>query len=261
MKRDFEPVTATTPGSTPLGKVIPPTDAAKGGSLPPRYLEPWRDAFLDLASPCLRPGARILDLGAGRAPFIRPELRPDGCHYVGLDISESELEMAGEGSYDKAVAADVTVLQPGLIEQFDLVLSWQVLEHVKSLGSALANIRQYLRPGGMFVASLSGKYAYFALMGRFVPTTAARFGLERIVRRNRPNTEVFPAQYDGCYYSALRETLSGGWQEVNVLPKFRGASYLRNSRLLQAAYLRYENWAFAHDHPNLATHYFIQATR
>ncbi len=61
------------------------------------------------------------------------EHRAKDCHYIGLDISRGELELAPAGSYDELRVADITQSSAHLEGSCDLALSYQVLEHVKPL--------------------------------------------------------------------------------------------------------------------------------
>jgi SAM-dependent methyltransferase len=222
----------------------------------PRYIEPWLKLWDDRVARELRPGIRILDVGSGRRPAIPFEGRPLGCRYVGLDLSLDELLAAPDGTYDEVMASDVLILRPEFVEQFDLVLSWQVLEHVKPLATALDNIRHYLVPGGVFLAHLSGRFSLFGLMNQAVPHGLAVRALRLLLARE-PKT-IFPAHYDGCWYSALVRSLAG-WSERDVLPRYRGSGYFRFFEPLERAYLVYEDWTV--QHRNLATHYLISARR
>jgi hypothetical protein len=64
------------------------------GQLPDRYRGEFAEEFQALARAALAPGLRILDAGSGRQPIIPIDQRPPGCHYVGLDLSLSELTRA-----------------------------------------------------------------------------------------------------------------------------------------------------------------------
>ncbi len=227
-------------------------------NLPPRYNVPWDKPFLELVTRDLRPGHRILDIGPGRKPSLEPHLRPPGCHWVALDISADELRLAPPGSYDSVVIADVEQPVTELLNGFDLVVSWQVLEHVRDLERVLANLHGYLRPDGRFVAMLSGEFAWFALANRVLPDRLAVAALHRLL--GRPPESVFPAHYDHCNYSALQRLLSG-WREADVVPLFGGGNYLSFSPLLENAYLAYENFVIRRHWRNLATHYVISASK
>ena len=185
-------------------------------------------------------------------------MRPPGCRWVALDISADELGLAPPGSYDSVVVADVERSVTDLAESFDLIVSWQVLEHVRHLDLALANLHAYLRPKGRLVAMFSGRFAFFAIANRVLPHRVAVAALHGLHGR-RPES-IFPAYYDRCNYSALKSLLSD-WQHVEILPIYRGGYYLSFSAQLQKAYIRYENLVVRNDWRNLATHYLITAEK
>lgn len=233
-------------------------ERVSAGELPSRYAEPWGRPFFAAARPALRAGATILDVGGGRDPILPRHARPDGTRYVGLDISESELEAAGPGAYDEVVVADVTTRRQELEDHFDLVLSWQALEHVASMERALDNIRAYLRPGGRFVAQLSGSRSAFALLSRAIPYPIADRLMQRLL--GAEEGEKFPTRYDRCTASAL-EPLLARWSDHGIVPRYKAGAYFRFFRPLERTYIAFENWAERSGRPNLATHYVIWAVR
>ncbi len=228
------------------------------GELPPRYAEPWGRPFFAAARPALRPGVQILDVGSGRDPILPAHVRPAGTIYVGLDISPDELQAAGPGAYDDTVTADITCRRSELEDRFDLVLSWQVLEHVTSMERALDNIRAYVRPRGRFVALLSGSWSAFALASRAMPYPIANRLMRRLM--DADEGEKFPTRYDRCTASALAPLLQR-WSEYGIVPRYKAGAYFRFLRPLERAYIVYENWAERSGRPNLATHYVIWAVR
>lgn len=225
-------------------------------ALPARYLSEWREPFDRAAAASLLPGCRVLDIGSGRTPAIPPNRRPAGCHYVGLDLSLPELQMAGAAAYDDTIVADVCDYQVSLEGTFDLVVSWQVLEHVSDLGLALENARRYLRPGGVLVAQFSGRYSLFGLANRLLPHRLARFALKVLLSRD-PST-VFPAYYEGCYYDAIRSKTKA-WSKVRVISRFRSGEYLGFIPPVQGLYLKLEDSMIGGHHRNLASHYLVIA--
>lgn len=226
------------------------------GELPPRYAEPWQGPFFTMARPALQPGSSILDVGSGRHPTIPPDARPPGSHYVGLDASAQELAVAGPAAYDEIVVSDITRRVPDLEGAFDLVMSWQVLEHVESMTAALENTRAYLRPHGRMVAQISGTFAAYALLSRVIPHPVSSRLMQRLMGASAG--EKFPTRYDRCHASAL-EPLLAEWRDHGILPRFKGGAYFRFFRPLERAYLAYENWAERSGKANLATHYVVWA--
>lgn len=224
----------------------------------PRYAEYWGTEFWEHVNRSLANAGAVLDVGSGRRPTIPPEQRPAGVHYTGLDISADELALAPDNAYDETVAADAAEIVPGLVGRFDLILSWQVLEHVENLPRAAASLHAYARPGGTVVAMLSGRYAAYAVANRLLPQGLARRFVARL--RRRPADTVFPAHYDHCDERGLREAFSC-WDRVEVIPLWRGADYFERVPWLLGAYLRYEDLAIRRGWTGLATNYTVIAER
>jgi SAM-dependent methyltransferase len=224
----------------------------------PRYEEDWLAPFRAAFQSELRPGCVVIDVGGGRNPAISRSDLPAGATYIGIDLSERELAAAPVGSYDRTIGADVTRPQPELEGTAHLIVSWQVLEHVAPLGDAISNIHSYLRPGGLFVAQLSGGRSAFALINRLVPHKLAKRAMEGLLHRD-PET-VFPAPYDRCTYSALSRTFQG-WSDVRITPRYRGATYFGFFPPLQILYLRYEDLIARGQRKDFATHYLVEARR
>lgn len=250
-------MTATPSPDQPL----PPSwsrENAQAGRLPARYGISMRVRFDDLVAPSLTPGVRILDVGSGRDPsFNRLEL-PSRVRYVGLDLSGPELQRAPPGAYDDIVVSDITRPVAALRDAFDLVVSWQVLEHVKPLAAALDNMYSYLRPGGRMVAVLSGGFSAFGLINRVLPDALGGRVAANTLRISQE--DVFPAHYDRCHERALRRLMSV-WSATEIHAVFQGAIYFRSYPILLRTYLAYENWAARRSHSNFATHYVLAAER
>ena len=243
---------AANPGTTTR-------EAAPGVVLrAPRYSVDWVGHFLEAVERRLDPGAEILDVGPGPSPTLPVERRPAACTYVAMDLSASELERAPADAYDEVMIGDAAVPVPSLDGRFDLIVSWQVLEHVKDLPATLENLRRYLVPGGSLVALFSGSYSVFGALNRLIPARAGVLAMKLLLDRD-PDT-VFPAYYDSCYEGALKKILAS-WSTWEIEPLYRGATYFRFSSVLQRAYTVYEDWACTRGHRNLATHYLLTAQR
>jgi len=237
-------------------KIVSRPDVA----LPPRYDTYWKGPFEGAIQPHLTEGARVLDVGSGRMPSIKPDRRPAGCEYVGLDVSAGELQAAGPAAYDQTIPVDVAREMPELHGRFDLAVSWQVLEHIELLDCAAENIRRYLRDGGTFVALLSGSFAVHAVVNKTLSDRMGYVLVSRVMGRTADKTPVFPAHYDRCYATGLRQVF-GAFSNLTITPFYRAAHYFTFSPPLMRAYLAYENFVCRRGVENLATHYLIVAKR
>ena len=137
--------------------------------LPARYQERWEAPFEARVLGALRPGMSILDVGAGRRPTIPPGTDQPTATTSALTSRRAELGPAPLGSYNETWVADVTQRVPELDGRFDLILTLQVLEHVRPLGARSTTSTSYLRPGGRFVGQFSGTFSYFGLANRSSP--------------------------------------------------------------------------------------------
>jgi len=229
--------------------------------LPARYHRPvWHlgEQFDEAMLAAVRPGIRMLDLGSGRGPALWPKDRPPGTTYAGLDISLKELQAAPPGSYDEMYQADATQRTPGLEGSFDLVVSFQVFEHVKPLDVAFDNMRAYLKPGGLAIVQMSATWSVFGMINQVVPQSLAVWLLRKATGRSKES--VFPAPYHKCSNSALEEILRP-WSRSEIRPLYLGADYFKFFGPLARAYVLYENWAMRGGHRNLASHYLVQAVK
>ena len=178
--------------------------------------------------------------------------------YVGLDVSGNELRRAPAGVYDEILVGDICEPQPATIGRFDLVISWQVLEHVSSMRAALATKHAALVPGGRMVAMLSGAWAMHAVAARVIPYRVSTWLQARLL--GMVPEDKFPTRFDCCTDRSLRKLLAaGGWRSWEVTPLYRSGIYLEFSRPLQRAYFAYENWAASGPRASLASHYIIDA--
>ena len=143
----------------------------------PDHLVPWgtrrdnsknprfNDKIYRLYAALGRP-LRVLDLGCSGGGFIRDCIN-DGCLAVGIEGSDYSKRMARA---EWALLADrflftADITRPfsvvdsdsGETLQFDVVTSWEVLEHLPAdrLPTLVENIRRHLAPGGIFVGSIA----------------------------------------------------------------------------------------------------------
>jgi 2-polyprenyl-6-hydroxyphenyl methylase / 3-demethylubiquinone-9 3-methyltransferase len=124
-------------------------------------------------STALRPfqGLRLLDIGCGGGLVAEPMARL-GFAVTGIDAAAETIATArthagqvGLGIDYRAIAAE-TLAAAG--EQFDVVLSLEIVEHVADLETFLAAAAALTKPGGALVAATlnrTGKSYLFAIIG------------------------------------------------------------------------------------------------
>lgn len=117
------------------------------------YITPARFAYLQSVAGDLG-GVLALDLGCGGGLLAEPLARA-GSRVVGIDISRGALKAAREHGEAGGLVVHYALARseelPFESQSFDLVIAFDVLEHVASLERTIREASRVLRPGGRLV--------------------------------------------------------------------------------------------------------------
>lgn len=109
---------------------------------------------------------RVLDAGCGVGMYVKA-LLPYADQVYGIEIEDEHLEIAAHtvpAAYLQAAAAEAL---PYADNQFDLILSHEVLEHVADDRQAIAEMVRVLRPGGRAVIFVPNRLYPFETHGHY----------------------------------------------------------------------------------------------
>jgi len=102
------------------------------------------------------PEISVLEIGCGEAGNLKPFLDLGCTEVVGIDLSESKIELAREFYSNhpnkqklKLIAADIYDVFEEL-GQFDLIITRDVIEHIHGQEKFMQFSRKLLKPGGKF---------------------------------------------------------------------------------------------------------------
>jgi SAM-dependent methyltransferase len=112
-----------------------------------------------IGNPIRSESATILDFGCGNGAAVVEE-RANGLNVLGCDMSSS-LDTAPKDLIERGVlrAIDVSNYRiPFENDEFDMVVSNQVLEHVQNYEEAFREIRRVLKPGGISIHIFPSRY-------------------------------------------------------------------------------------------------------
>ncbi len=133
--------------------------------------------------------ARVLDLGCGSG-YGTSMLRDVARSAVGVDVSPEAVAHAGERyGRDGLSFRTIDPARPLPFDDasFDLVTSFQVIEHVEDVDAYLAEARRVLAPGGTFiVVTPDRRLRLFPLQKPWNPWHLVEYdaaGLEKVLRR------------------------------------------------------------------------------
>ncbi len=112
--------------------------------------------FLE-ATGVVRPGAEILEIGSGTGNLLQ-RLISDGHRARGVEINRDLVEESRRWHGDLPLQLVEGVALPFADGSFDLVLSFDVFEHIPDSDAHLAEIRRVLRPGGYYLMQTPNKW-------------------------------------------------------------------------------------------------------
>lgn len=116
-----------------------------------RYFATERPEMLDFVP---RDAARIVEFGCGAGVFAQRIKERQGAYVVGVELMEEPARLAGE-RLDKVFRRNVEEgLQFLAGETFDCAVFLDVLEHLREPWDVLDELKAYLAPGAVIVASI-----------------------------------------------------------------------------------------------------------
>ncbi|HOW19785.1 MAG TPA: class I SAM-dependent methyltransferase [Phycisphaerae bacterium] len=106
----------------------------------------------------LQPGDRVLEIGCGIGTIVA-ELSKQGYDVCGTDLSQVAIEY-GRRKYP-GVRLEVQPAEELAYEdgQFDVVLSFDLFEHIARIDRHVAEVRRVLKPGGYYLFQTPNKWS------------------------------------------------------------------------------------------------------
>ena len=175
----------------------------------PSYVDEHR-RFDALVRTYLRPGAAVLDAGAGRGVQFPFDYREHVGRMAGVDVDPAVLE---NPCLTDAAVADMAHL-PFDDASFDLVFSKYVFEHLTRPASAMRELRRVLTPGGHLLVHTPNAWHYVALASRFTPY---RFHVWFMAKRGRAPQDSFRIAYRANSRGAIeRLAMETGFRVASI---------------------------------------------
>ena len=115
------------------------------------YFDFDRPELLALIPPT---AATVLEVGCGRGRLGASLKARQTCKVIGIELDKEAATIA-RGPLDLVLSGDMEQMDLDLWEEyFDVVVCGDVLEHFRDPAKQLARIRQWLKPGGVVIASI-----------------------------------------------------------------------------------------------------------
>lgn len=139
----------------------------------------------------------VLHAGCGAMSHVR---LPENAYSVGIDVSEKQLER-NEDVSAKIVADLVTYdYEP---DEYDMVICWNVLEHLNRPDVAMAGFVRTVKPDGLIVLAAPNIRSLKAIVTKFTPHRFHVFVIKHILGNKRAGSDDF-----GPFPTFLRKSMS-----------------------------------------------------
>ena len=197
-------------------------------------------AFFTQIAAVLRPDDVVLDFGAGRGEYIVDD---DNRYRSGLANLRGRCARLEGCDVDDAVVHNpfvdhAEVIEPGRRlpysdQQFDIIFTRYVFEHIDDPHFVVGELLRVLKPGGLLAAVTPNKFGYIAVFARLMPNRL-HVRMLTAIQPWRKAEDVFPTRYRLNTTAALRKAF-GQWADVSVTYWSPEPAYHFGNRFIYAA--------------------------
>jgi len=193
----------------------------------PNY-ESAKDLAKNILNKQLKQGDRVLDLGCGFHSEDFKEIKSE-INLIGLD-ADLQAELNNK-IIDQFVLADLNSKLPLKDEEFNLVYSRFVFEHVKDPQQAYKEVYRILKPGGSFVFLVPNLYNPVILISRILPTFFHKI-LKKIFV-GVAEEEIYPTYYRANQARQIKKQLTKvGFKHIQITKRGGVFEYFMASKVL-----------------------------
>jgi len=182
---------------------------------------PW-DAYFDIDITALLGGKHALDLGCfnggrGAAWYERYRLS----RITGIDVDQVYIDAATRFAAAHGIRARYTVAQgetlPFPDASFDAILSFDVLEHVRSVSATMKECYRVLKPGGLFLLVFPSYFQpnehHLGMVTRF-PGIQCLFSGRTLIRAY---SEILAERGESAYWYRRRSDEPAPWERGHTI--------------------------------------------
>ena len=128
---------------------------------------------------------KLLEAGCGSATHIRFN---QNVHSVGIDISKEQLDR--NTVIQEKILGDIQTY-PLPEDEFDIVICWEVLEHLPRPKEALQNMFKAVKPDGLVILAFPNLISFKGLATKYTPHWFHQFAYRLMKYKSRPFPTYF----------------------------------------------------------------------
>ncbi|KAB1067017.1 methyltransferase domain-containing protein [Tamlana haliotis] len=136
------------------------------------YYQKWKWEYEE-ANSFIKEGQRVLEVGCGRGHFL-DHLKNRNIKTVGLELNKEAMAYANENDIN-VLNKLVEEYSKEVIEKFDVVCAFQLLEHIWDIDLFLTHCMSLLKPKGLLIFAVPNNDAFFFNQKKTLPKSNVRF--------------------------------------------------------------------------------------
>ena len=167
------------------------------------YYMPWKWEHQQ-TSKMIKKGMKVLEVGCAKGDFIKKISAEFGGKCVGLELNEDAAE--------KAISIGLNVKTQTIQdfseehkEQFDLVCSFQVLEHISDVYTFIESMLKCLKKGGRLVIGVPNNDSFLQLDDNILNQPPHHMGLWN-KKSLSSLSKLFPIKIENLYFEPLQSS-------------------------------------------------------
>jgi 2-polyprenyl-3-methyl-5-hydroxy-6-metoxy-1,4-benzoquinol methylase len=170
---------------------------------------------------------KLLEIGCARSVWLPYFAKEFGFDIYGIDYSEIGCQQAmhilsNEGVKGKIICADIFSPPEGMIEEFDVVVSFGVLEHFEDTEGCISAFSKFLKREGIMIINIPNLKGLLGLIQKFINRNVLDIHVplspENILEAYQKNS-LFPvscdyflvANFGVLNFERLRDTFLYAW--------------------------------------------------
>ncbi len=201
----------------------------------PDYVDSWDNwEFREYVLEHVEPDMRLLDIGAGAGSLPQFNFKDKAKFVAGIDPSP----MVNTNPYLHEAVEGMAENLPWGDNEFDVVISGNVLEHLVEPEAVFKEIARVLKPGGVFLFKTPNRFHYMPLIAQLTPTSFHEYYNKL---RGRPVEDTFPTMYRANSKRAVSALASTSGLEIEECNLVEGRpEYLRLHPIMYVFGIAYE---------------------
>ena len=167
------------------------------------YYMPWKWEH-EIAFNLIGENSKVLEVGSAKGNFLHSLAENKNCSCVGLEFNKKAIEESNSSKF-QVFNSSIEEFSKTNNNSFDIVCSFQVLEHISDVKSFLAAKVQCLKKGGNLIISVPNNNSFISLDNNNI----LNFPPHHVGRWNKKSLQylekIFPLKTYKIFYEPIQE--------------------------------------------------------